>query len=345
MAKRKRVGTDARSEPPIGLKQQVAHGNNEAILADDDYPKQFRRIHAYKGNSEDEDPLDGTGDLDQSHPSVAAPIDSDDGASEDEIEAKDHAGSSTTSYSVQSETIEHVNELPNEDVATISFGALAKAQATLGNPQRTNHNRSAGRKSQSSQYEKDIEALERRAGKKDTRDFDRTSKHAPAELSSKKAVSRKRSAIPVHHPDIRDPRFERTSGSVNREQVRRNYAFLSTYRDGEIAELEAGLRKTKDANAREKMKKALLSLQSRKRTEESKEQQQEVLRTHRREEKEKVMKTGKKPFHLKKSQIKERALLERFKGLKEKQIDKAIEKRRRKVTAKERKGMPIERRE
>lgn len=185
--------------------------------------------------------------------------------------------------------------------------------------------------------------MERKAGKDDRRDFARTSKHAPTELSSRKAVSRKRSVVPTNKLGIRDPRFELTAGKVDQNRVKHNYAFLSEYRDGEIADLKTGIRKAKDANTRETMKRALTSMESRKRTDELNEQRQEVLRQHRREEKARV-KEGKKPFFLKTSSIKERALEERLNGMKAKERGKAIERRRKKTTARERRELPLVRR-
>ena len=189
----------------------------------------------------------------------------------------------------------------------------------------------------------EAEALERKAGKKDDRDFNRQSKHAPAEISSKKAVSRKRSVVPIHKINVRDPRFELTAGKVNENQIKKNYAFLSEYRDSEIAELKAGIRKTKDLKAKATMEVALKSMESRKRTDQLSEQRQGVVREFRKEEGKKV-KEGKKPFFLKNSEIKKRALEERFKAMKSRDRTKAIERRRKKNTAKERKEMPLERR-
>ena len=75
-----------------------------------------------------------------------------------------------------------------------------------------------------------------------------------------------------------------------------------------MAELKIAIRKTKDPDAKERLKRALLSMESRKKAQEMKEQQQEVLRKHRKEEREKVEK-GKKPFYLKKGEQKKRALV------------------------------------
>lgn len=187
------------------------------------------------------------------------------------------------------------------------------------------------------------EALERRAGKKDTRDFLRTSKHAPAQLSSKKAVSRKRDVVPSQKRSYRDPRFEPFSGAVDEQKVKKDYSFLDMYRDSEILELRSAIRKTKDSEGKERLKRALLSIESRNKAQKMKEQQQEVLRKHRREEKAKI-EQGKRPFYLKKADQKRMALVERFEGMKGKQVDKVIERRRKKNAVREKKRMPNTRR-
>ena len=190
---------------------------------------------------------------------------------------------------------------------------------------------------------RDTEDLEVKASQRNDRHSNRPSKHAPTELSSRKAVSRRREVISIRKQEVRDPRFEPIAGSLNRDETKKNYAFLNTYRDTEIAELKAELHKTKDPSAKETFKRALTRMESHKKAKQLKEQQQEVLRQHRKEERKKVEK-GKRPFHLKRAELRERALVERFKGLNENQVNKVIERRRKRQTAKERKGMPEGRR-
>ncbi|KAL9102910.1 MAG: hypothetical protein Q9163_002002 [Psora crenata] len=251
---------------------------------------------------------------------------------------------------VQSASDRSVNNAPDDELSTISFGALARAQKTLGKRKRSGSEQDNVGKayphthsSEAQNHYAHTEALERKAGKKDSRDFVRASKHAPTEFSSKKAVSRKREVVPIHKQEGRDPRFDPVDGPLNEEKIRKNYTFLDTYREAEIAELKAGLRKAKDPAAKETLKRALTSMESRKKAQQLKEQQQEVLRQHRREERAKV-ENGKAPFYLKQGDLKKRVLVERFKGLKGKQVDKIIERRRKRQTAKERRGMPQGRR-
>ena len=138
------------------------------------------------------------------------------------------------------------------------------------------------------------------------------------------------------------------SGLVDEAKTRRNYAFLERYRDSEIAELKAAIRTTattttRDADAVADLKRALVRMESRKQAQTAKDDQQAVLRAHRAAEKE-LIKQGKKPFYLKKAEQKKRALVARFEGMNEKQVERLIERRRKKRAGRERRGMPDGRR-
>lgn len=190
----------------------------------------------------------------------------------------------------------------------------------------------------------DEEAIERKVGRKDHRDFNRSNKHAPTEISSKKAVSRRREVVPVHKREVRDPRFESLAGHMDESKVRAAYSFLDDYREDEMKELRAAIKTTKDEDAKEKLKRALSSMESRKKADLRKRKDEEVLDRHRKEEKE-LVKQGKKPFYLKTAERKKRVLLDQFGNLKGKQLDRVIERRRKKVEGKEKKNMPFSRRD
>jgi ribosomal RNA-processing protein 36 len=221
--------------------------------------------------------------------------------------------------------------------ATISFGALARAQATFTHPGKSKLHL---KKSSASDGWENNEELERKAGRKDHRDFNRSSKHAPTEISSKKAVSRKREVVAVTKREFRDPRFEPLATGSGRAA----YSFLDGYRDDEIKELKIAIKNTKDEDAKEKLKRALMSMESRKRAQERKDKEKEVLAKHRKDEKE-LVRQGKQPFYLKKAEQKKRLLLDQYGDLKGKQLDRVIERRRKKVEGREKKKMPFARRE
>ena len=236
------------------------------------------------------------------------------------------------------------SQISQNDDTTLSFGALMKAQASIGKRNRSdviNTYADGHRFSRKNQLPRDLvndEELECRANKRDTRDFSRTSKHAPAELSSKKAVSRKREVVPTQKLNHRDPRFEPSCGAVDELKTKKVYSFLDTYRDSEMLELKLAIRKSKDMENKEKLKRALLSMESRKKAQKMKEQQQEVLRKHRKEEKAKI-EQGKRPYYLKKAEQKRMTLVEMFEGMNGKQVDRLVERRRKRKAAKEKKGM------
>ena len=189
----------------------------------------------------------------------------------------------------------------------------------------------------------DNEARERKAGKKHNPDVNRSSKHAPTEISSKKAVSRKREVVPVFKREYRDPRFAPLAGPVDDSKVRKAYSFLDDYREDEMKELKEAIKTTKDDDAKEKLKRALMSMESRKKARARKDKEREMLDIHRKEEKE-LVKHGKQPFYLKKTEQKKRLLMDQYGGLKGKHLDHVIERRRKKVEGKEKRKMPFARR-
>jgi ribosomal RNA-processing protein 36 len=113
-------------------------------------------------------------------------------------------------------------------------------------------------------------------------------------------VSRKRKVVDVKKPVFRDPRFDNMGGVVPDENIMGNrYSFLNDYRASEIAELRTTVKKSKNEGEKERLKKKLLSMESQQKTREAKEQQQDILRDHKKKEKE-LIKQGKQPFFLKK---------------------------------------------
>lgn len=157
-------------------------------------------------------------------------------------------------------------------------------------------------------------------------------------------MSRKREVVAVHRVAARDPRFDSFGGPVDEDRVRQAYSFLDGYRDSEMSQLRDAIKNTKAADAKEELKRALMSMQSKKQAQKRKDDEKAVIEEHRRQEKE-LVKQGKKPFYLKKSEQKKRLLMNQYAGMKKKQVDRAIERKRKKLVAKERKDMPMARRD
>lgn len=298
-----------------------------------------RRIRASKADLEEDD-LPSLSDTEQS---VHSPIDEDDSGS-DTSDDMDVEGADRDEPEVESdEDGSQPSQSPSNALTTISFGALVSAQASLGLKRKCSSTTTTNPSKRRSTSPGFPEAQERLAGKKDHRVHPRTSKHAPTELSSKKAVSRKRSVVPTPTIEHRDPRFEALSGPLDTNKLNNNYSFLKGYRASEIAALKADIRKTTDQATKADLKKQLLSMESKEKARASKEVEQEVLREHRKREKEAVG-MGKKPFYLKKGEQKKLALVKRFEGMGEKKVERVIERRRKKKAGRERKNMPDRRR-
>ncbi|KAI1850804.1 hypothetical protein JX265_013367 [Neoarthrinium moseri] len=278
----------------------------------------------------------------------------DDDASQASDEDKDDVAAGSGS-SDESEEDEDGSEAEPEGSALaasqISFSALAKAQASLP----------SARKKRSGAADDDEEGGDDGSDDSAPEEFDRhgkykkppprSSKHAPSEMTSKRPVTRRRQVVEVPKAQSRDPRFGPLGGGGGgpaagpqaEEALRRNYAFLNEYRDAEMKELRATIKKTRDPFEKERLQRALLSMQSKKQAQERKDAEQAVVAEHRRQEKE-LVKQGKTPFYLKKSEQKKRVLMDRFAGMKKGQVDKAIQRKRKKQTSKEKKELPMERR-
>ena len=170
------------------------------------------------------------------------------------------------------------------------------------------------------------------------------SKHAPMAQSSRYEVTRKRQVIEVPKMKARDPRFDAMQQrNAHTGNVDKAYGFLAEYQADEIAQLKTALKTTKDPFQQDLLKRKIGSMENRTKAKAAKEREQEVLRRHRKEERQKV-ESGKNPYYLKKSELKEQALVEKYKGMKGKDREKAIDKKRKKESQKEIKRMPEARR-
>lgn len=255
-------------------------------------------------------------------------------------------------------------------LSQISFGALARAQSSLHGPTSSSskkssriasvHDRSAPVEITSRNKKRSSASPEPRA-----RPQKRESKNAPTEMSSKRAVTRKREAVtPIEklRGPARDPRFDTAVNGVFREDnFKRNYAFLDQYQDDEIKSLKERIKlasgkgggkdgKKKKSQAPkvsyeelEEMKGKLKSMESKRQSQADKDRVKKVMSEHRREEREKV-KEGKGVWHLKKSEIKKKALEEKYKGLSEKQVEQMMARKEKRQAQKEKKNLPWARR-
>ncbi|KAJ0117628.1 hypothetical protein J7T55_001826 [Diaporthe amygdali] len=282
---------------------------------------------------------------------------SDDAPSEEEIQENESASGSGSANESSDESDEN-NESSEEDeeeqgisadASKISFGTLAKAQAKI--QQSGRRKKKSGDSDDDGSEDKDNAPKPREQAPKREKPPSRSSKHAPQEMTSKRPVSRKREIIPVKKVQYRDPRFDPlvTGQSVktkaDEDHVRKAYAFLDEYREDELRKLKGAIKKAKTPAEKEQLQRAYMSMESRKKARDKRDKERALVEEHRRREKELVKEGIKsKPFYLKKSEQKKQLLTDQFSALSEKQREKAIEKKRKKIAGKEKKAMPMERR-
>ncbi|KAK4191371.1 hypothetical protein QBC35DRAFT_486992 [Podospora australis] len=306
--------------------------------------------------SQPESDISDLEDDDEDDDDDAAPSEQGFGSEDEEVASDENLSEQEASESDEEEV----------DPAQLSFGALAKAQASLGSslgrrnkkkPSTTSEHSGSG----SEESEEEDEDTRHRAemsastGKSRLDTKKRTSKHAPVEMTSKKQVSRRRDFLTEEtttkflgskKTQARDPRFmpaTHSESKIDEIKAKKAYAFLDEYRESEMQDLKQAIKKCKNPYEKEKLQKELLVMESKKKAQERKERAEKVIEEHRRQEKE-LVKQGKTPFYLKKSEQKKRVLEKQFAGLKKGQVDKAIERRRKKVAGKEKKLLPFARR-
>ncbi|KAJ3301292.1 rRNA biogenesis protein rrp36 [Blyttiomyces sp. JEL0837] len=243
-----------------------------------------------------------------------------------------------------------------QELADVPLGDLIKVQQTMGtkaframrgdvkvrNPHETNDqdeidSREALRNKLAAKVEKEETSKERKVPPK------RVSKHAPMEITSKKPTSRHRQVIEPLKKKGRDPRFDNLSGKFNEGLYKSSYGFLDEYDKSEIQMLKAEIRKEKDNEKKMELRKVLESKISRRQTLQHEDEKKKIMRDWKKTEKEAV-KQGKKPYFLKESDVKKLALVEKYKKLNPSQVEKVLEKRRKKNSASEKRFMPYARR-
>ncbi|KAI8367659.1 uncharacterized protein BYT42DRAFT_134316 [Radiomyces spectabilis] len=198
------------------------------------------------------------------------------------------------------------------------------------------------------QIAKDLHAAKKKASdgskvKRTKEDMKRSSKHSPMEMSSKRAVGRFRQVVEAPAAKRRDPRFDKLSGHLNQELFEKSYEFLNDYRQSEIAMLKESIRKEKDPEEREKMQLVLTKMQSREYAEKEAKRKQNLVRERKKKEAE-LVEQGKKPYFLKRSEKRKMELIDKYKQYGEKNIERILEKRRKKNAAKDHRRIPFKRR-
>uniref|UniRef100_A0A1J3H818 rRNA biogenesis protein RRP36 n=1 Tax=Noccaea caerulescens TaxID=107243 RepID=A0A1J3H818_NOCCA len=173
----------------------------------------------------------------------------------------------------------------------------------------------------------------------------RANKNRPMELSSKRPVSRYREVIQVPKKVVRDPRFDSLSGNVDTEGFRKRYSFFFEEKlPTEREELKKQLKKTKNPEEVDELKNRLSYVEKWMKYEPSTiNKGRAILTEHKKKERE-AAKEGKKPYYLKKSEIRNQELIEKYNSLKASgKLESFLDKRRKKNATKDHRFMPYRR--
>lgn len=168
----------------------------------------------------------------------------------------------------------------------------------------------------------------------------RSKKHrnAPSEHSSTKPCGPQLYGTDDGHPKFMDPRFNPACGEIDKIGFVKNYAFIQTHREAEIAQLEKELEDDPSLAFDENFKKRLQSLKDQYKTFDSKITDVEARLKWHHEERERIAE-GKRPFWVGKSEMKKIEQKRKFDELKETgKLNSYLKKRNKKLIAKDRKN-------
>ncbi|KAJ3276380.1 rRNA biogenesis protein rrp36 [Terramyces sp. JEL0728] len=218
-------------------------------------------------------------------------------------------------------------QISKKDLQELSFGDLIEVKQTVGT------------RAFNSVYNEKEDKQEKQKTK-----TKRADKNMPQEITSKKQVSRKRSFEISAAPKYRDPRFEPLSGKLNEGLFQRSYGFIREYQETELEMLKNDIQKEKDVERKEELKKTLSRLTSKVNAQKIKDKQQQTKKEYKKKE-QALVKEGKNPYFLRQSELKKKELVDKYKSIgKGANLEKILEKRRKKNAAKEHTRIPTTRR-
>ncbi|XP_039114735.1 rRNA biogenesis protein rrp36-like isoform X1 [Dioscorea cayenensis subsp. rotundata] len=172
----------------------------------------------------------------------------------------------------------------------------------------------------------------------------RAHKNMPMEMSSKVPAGKFREVIQVPKKVTRDPRFESLCGTLDRNGFHKRYDFLFQVElPAEKEKLHKLIKKERDPTVIKELKEHLCWIDKQLQSAQQKKVGSRVLSEHIKKEKE-AAKQGKRPYYLKKSEIRQGELVKKYEDLKAAgKLDSFIEKRRKRNALKDIRYMPYRR--
>ncbi|XP_052209905.1 uncharacterized protein LOC127813148 [Diospyros lotus] len=172
----------------------------------------------------------------------------------------------------------------------------------------------------------------------------RANKNRPMEASAKKPVSRFREVIQAPKKVVRDPRFESLCGKLDEVGFKKRYNFLyENELPAEREKLKKIMQKSNDPAVIDELKNHVSWIDKQLKSASVKHSDKGILSEHKKKERE-AAKQGKRPFYLKKSEIRKQGLVKKYKELKASgKLESYIQKRRSRNAAKDHRYMPYRR--
>ncbi|XP_069811660.1 ribosomal RNA processing protein 36 homolog [Dendropsophus ebraccatus] len=165
-------------------------------------------------------------------------------------------------------------------------------------------------------------------------------KNRPLEMSSKKAVPFLRKVVPAKKRIGRDPRFDDLSGEFKPEVFEKTYSFLDKIKSKEKEDLEKKLKKTRDPALREQLEHLLQRMNQQEEAAKKKQKLRQREAEFKTQQIERAQQ-GKKPFYLKKGEIRKLELADKYQDLKKRgKVENFLSKKRKRNSIKDRKRLP-----
>lgn len=233
------------------------------------------------------------------------------------------AQSSTHNYTKQEESEDESNTdleptNPHTDFSSMSFEDLLHLQNTMG------------RKA----FYRSVVKPQKTTGE------GQSGKAGPLEMSSKSPAPFLRKVIASKKTMRRDPRFDDLSGEFKPEVFVNTYKFLDDIKKKEKEIVQKKLRKVRDPELKEKLQKLIHKMDQ----QEEAAQRKQKLREREMEYKKKLRedaRQGKKPFYLKKGEVRKAELAEKYRELKRKgKVENFLSKKRKRNSHKDRRKLP-----
>ncbi|XP_053680846.1 ribosomal RNA processing protein 36 homolog [Anopheles nili] len=266
--------------------------------------------------------------------------DSDNERSEGNEDFASSAEEESSNESMEESSDEDVPKLADDEYKDMPFEDLLRLKKKLGS--RMYNEAIFGKmieRKQTTQPKKSIKKLKKATSISANKSDDDS---GPEEVSSKRKVpalgmGKQSKAASIQRP--RDPRFDPRQGYFSGRQFRENFSFLNDLRKKELNKLKNKLEAATDPEDAQKLKFVIQRTENQMREYAKQRALDEEKQRNKRSAREAIQE-GKRPFYERKSTKQARALVEQYDKLKEAgKLDRHLEKRRKKISAKDRKKL------